>query len=179
MALSVVAHGEESVITSGTGTSRHRSTPREGASVQVDRRTGLEVMEQSECLALLGQHVLGRLAVIEGGAPLILPVNYSMVGHRVVVRTAEGAKFDAVHRSVCFEVDDYDRAGRTGWSVVVRGQLYEALDSEIAKWDAEGLLPQPWAEGPKDHVIGIEPSVITGRRIHPRRLFADSESGPA
>ena len=77
--------------------------------MQVDRRSGLEIIDQGECMALLEQHVLGRIAVVEGGAPIIFPVNYAMIGHRVVVLTAPGAKVDAVHRSVCFEVDDYDR----------------------------------------------------------------------
>ena len=141
--------------------------------MQVDRRSVLEIIDQGECMALLEQHVLGRIAVVEGGAPIIFPVNYAMIGHRVVVLTAPGAKVDAVHRSVCFEVDDYDRAGRSGWSVVVRGQLFEALPNEVARWEAAGLLPKPWAEGEKGHVLGIEPATVSGRRIHPTSLFAE------
>ena len=133
--------------------------------MQVDRRTGIEVIDRTECLQLLGEHVLGRLAVNEGSAPLVLPVNYGLAGDRVVIRTATGTKLDAVHRPVCFEVDDFDRAGRSGWSVVVRGRLVEVLPEDRVRWEQMSVLPEPWAEGEKDHVLCIEPTVISGRRI--------------
>jgi nitroimidazol reductase NimA-like FMN-containing flavoprotein (pyridoxamine 5'-phosphate oxidase superfamily) len=136
--------------------------------VQVDRRTGVEVIDRPECIRLLGEHVLGRLAVNEGSAPLVLPVNYGLAGDRVVIRTAVGTKLDAVHRPVCFEVDDFDRAGRSGWSVVVRGRLVEVMPADRERWEELRVLPEPWAAGDKDHVLCIEPTVISGRRIRPR-----------
>ena len=51
---------------------------------QVDARTGIQVMDRDECLALLtGEHV-GRLAVIHGGSPMIYPVNYVLDGDDIV-----------------------------------------------------------------------------------------------
>ena len=90
----------------------------------IDARTGLEIIDPDECRRLLGTDEVGRLAVIDGGSPAIFPVNYVVDGDSVVFRTATGTKLDAGTRHpVAFEIDDFDRESRTGWSVVVSGHL--------------------------------------------------------
>ncbi len=131
-----------------------------------DSRTGIEIMDRAECLALLASDSVGRLAVDEGGVPLILPVNYGLDGERVMLRTGDGAKLEAVHRPVCFEIDHFDRVDHSGWSVVVRGRLEEVAAADRPRFEQMNLPPRPWADGARDHILYIEPTVITGRKVN-------------
>jgi nitroimidazol reductase NimA-like FMN-containing flavoprotein (pyridoxamine 5'-phosphate oxidase superfamily) len=125
----------------------------------VDRRTGIEIIDRSECLRLLADETFGRVGVLDGGHPLILPVNYALDGDQVVFRTGEGTKLDAVRGPACFEIDAHDDRAHTGWSVVVRGRLEQATADQQD-------LAQPWAvEG--EHALRIVPASIRGRRVRP------------
>ena len=131
-----------------------------------DARTGIEMMDRDHCLRLLATDEVGRLAVVSGGAPVILPVNYAMDGEAVVLRTAAGTKLDAAGTPACFEIDAFDRSTRHGWSVVVSGRL-EEVDAYAARDLArlQALDVSPWARGARDHVLRLVPSRITGRRV--------------
>ena len=136
----------------------------------VDDRSGLEVLERHECLALLAGEEVGRLGVVSGGHPLILPVNYVLDGDTVVFRTAPGTKLDAARRTaVAFEVDRFDRGARTGWSVVVQGVADEVTDfADPALLERLARLRlDPWTEGEKPNVVRIVPRVVSGRRLRP------------
>jgi len=132
----------------------------------IDPRTGIEVMDRDECLLLLGAEVVGRLAVVEDGRPVILPVNYAMDGDRIVFRTAAGTKLDAVVRgsAAAFEIDHTDRIFQTGWSVLVSGRA-ELITDDRELERAEALPLRPWSDHEKSHWIAIHPQTITGRRI--------------
>lgn len=132
---------------------------------RVDRRTGIEVIDERECLELLDGELVGRLGVLDGGSPLILPINYAMDGKHVVFRTASGAKVDARNRPACFEIDGHDDGHRIGWSVVVRGRLEEVTTYHAYLFDRLSHLPQPWAQGDKPHVMRLVPHSIHGRRV--------------
>ncbi len=127
----------------------------------VDGRTGIEVIDRRECLRLLAAEDFGRVGLLDGGHPLILPVNYAMAGEYVVFRTGEGSKLDAVRGPACFEIDGHDDGAHTGWSVVVRGRL-EDVTGDPAFAD----VAQPWSfPDRKDHVLRIVATSIRGRRI--------------
>jgi uncharacterized protein len=134
---------------------------------QTDTRTGIELLDREECVRLLAADEIGRLAINVGHAPTILPVNYRMDGDAVVFRSDPGAKLDFGARApVSFEIDGFDRAARTGWSVVVSGRLDEVTRYDAETYDRVHALPvQPWAGGEKAHWVRIVPSRITGRRI--------------
>lgn len=137
------------------------------AVVWSDERTGLEVLERAECLRLLGAGETGRIGVLEGGHPLILPVNYGIDGDDVVLRSNEGSKVDAARGGpACFEIDGTDPDRRAGWSVVVRGRLevVTALDSVLR--DRIGALADPWI-GERSHLLRLRSTAITGRRLRP------------
>ena len=131
----------------------------------VDSRTGIEVMERSECLSLLDAEFVGRLAILDGGTPLILPINYALDGEHVVFRTAAGAKISAKNRPACFEIDGHDDEQHLGWSVVIRGRLEEVTTHQAHLFDRLADLPQPWALGDKPHVMRLVPDSIQGRRV--------------
>ena len=135
----------------------------------VDARTGIEWLDRETCLTLLAGDEIGRLAINDGGTPVILPVNYRMDGDAVVFRTDPGTKLDHGIRSrASFEIDDFDRVRHTGWSVVVVGRLEEVTEHEAATLARVQALPiDPWAGGEKAHWVRLVPSRITGRRVGP------------
>ena len=59
--------------------------------------TGLQVITEEECLALLSGATLGRVAVSIGALPVVLPVNFAVVDGTIVIRTAEGSMIEEAH----------------------------------------------------------------------------------
>ena len=113
---------------------------------------------------LVRSAVLGRLAVAVDG-PDIFPVNHVVDHGTVVFRTAAGTKLmAAVDRPVAFEVDGYDLATASAWSVVIKGYAVEITRRDEAL-DAMTLPLFPWHQGPKGHFVRIEPESVTGRRF--------------
>lgn len=134
----------------------------------VDAHSGLERLSREECVSLLRSQDVGRLVVVDGGRPLIFPVNYAMDGEAPVFRTASGTKLWAASRSpVAFEIDAVDGDARTGWSVVVHGVAQEitAFDARDLQARVYGLPVHPWAKGDKPSIVRVVPRLITGRRI--------------
>jgi uncharacterized protein len=122
-------------------------------------------LSEGECLDLLGGHRLGRLAVLDGGEPLVLPVNYLLDRGAVLYRTRTGGRLDVdAGAPAAFEVDAVDEATRTGWSVVVRGEAEPVSDpTELAR--VRRLPLSPWAPGERDNYIRVRPRSVTGRRV--------------
>jgi len=130
---------------------------------------GLELLDEAECKTLLAQGSLGRVGMTAGALPVILPVNYSVVDGDVVFRTGEGTKLRASRDGavVAFEVDSYDVAAGTGWSVLAVGRAREITDAEeLDRCRALGLAP--WADGERTSFVRMHPEVLTGRRIPER-----------
>ena len=124
------------------------------------------VISPDECAALLHRAHLGRIAVVDRGLPLILPVNFLLDDADVVFRTNPGTKLDAAlrHAAVAFEIDGTDEETRTGWSVLIRGHAHEVSDAaELAR--LEKLEITPWAPGTRQHYIRVTSLETTGRRI--------------
>ncbi len=109
-------------------------------------RHGLEVLGVDESLELLDSVPCGRLAYVDAGVPVIVPVNHGVDGTVLVVRSLDGGKLGAAifEKPVAFEADDLDAATRTGWSVVVRGRA-EVLDGGVVERVAERV--DSWAVG--------------------------------
>ena len=126
----------------------------------------IQELTRAECFELLAGGQFGRVAVTDDRGPVVLPVNYVLDRHTVVFRTEPGTKLHAAGRGsrVCFEADGTDAAERTGWSVIVRGEITEVTDpAELARLRE---LPLPaWMPGPRDRYVRILPAVLTGRRI--------------
>jgi nitroimidazol reductase NimA-like FMN-containing flavoprotein (pyridoxamine 5'-phosphate oxidase superfamily) len=122
-------------------------------------------MDVDECLRLLGDHHLGRLAVVVDGQPLVFPVNYALSGREIIFRTDPGTKlYAAAGRRVAFEIDGADALYHDGWSVLVVGRAHEERDSARLR-DFAQLPLSPWASGPKAHWMSIAGGAITGRRL--------------
>jgi nitroimidazol reductase NimA-like FMN-containing flavoprotein (pyridoxamine 5'-phosphate oxidase superfamily) len=136
-------------------------------TTDIDRRTGLEILDRDECVGLLERCVLARIAVVIGGHPLVFPVNFTLDGDAVVFRTDEGTKLHAARNGpVAFECDGVDSVYHTGWSVLGTGKAEEVVnEAELARL---ARLPLgPWGPGPKSTWVRIRPRTLTGRRIPP------------
>lgn len=131
---------------------------------------GVEILSHAECLRLLFGQRIGRVAFVEDGELTVLPVRYLLHDGKVVLRSAVGAKLDAAVRqaAVAFEVDSWDEAQRTGWSVLVHGTAHQVTDT--AQEDAlEQLGLESWVQSPQaTHWIEIHPLEITGRTVPTR-----------
>lgn len=126
------------------------------------REAVLAELSPEECWSLLATRLVGRLAV--GGrddCPLVLPVNYTVDGDAIVFRTDDGTKLRALGVGrASFQIDHFDPHLATGWSVLVRGDVYHATSWEIAALDLE-----PWVPGAKSTWIRLRAREVTGRRI--------------
>jgi hypothetical protein len=144
-----------------------------------DRR-GAEVLPRSVCLRLLAQEDLGRLAVVVHGVPIVLPVNYALLGEDVVVRTGTGLKLRAaVDRAlVAFEVDRVDRETGVATSVLVRGPARVVGHPSLLGWASESG-PQPLVPEPGGHLVLVESRVVTGRRFRIARAPRSRLDEPA
>ena len=129
---------------------------------------GIWELNEDECLELLGTVAVGRVGVTIDALPAVLPVNFVLSGGSVVFRTIAGTKLDAATRGavVAFEADEYATSeDPKGWSVLVRGVAREVTaPDELA---AVRELPlESWAfDGSAEHVVRIEPTLVTGRRV--------------
>lgn len=128
-------------------------------------RNGLEILCRDECLLLLATATIGRIGVSIEALPVVLPINFRLVGERIVFCTGEGTKLDAATANavVSFEVDDFDAFWHTGWSVVVTGTATDATDTEEVAALADRVAR--WAPQGGGRVVAIDPIRISGRRI--------------
>ena len=127
----------------------------------------LEELALDECLGLLRSQAVGRVAVAQEGAPIVLPVNYRLVeavDTWVAVRTRPGSILDGAPLGAALEVDQIDPVHREGWSVLVRGTLLH-VDPDAVEF-RERFDPEPWLSDERDSWLVLEPFAITGRRLH-------------
>ncbi len=127
----------------------------------------IDDVPHGECLALLAGAAVGRLGLLVDGRPEIFPVNYAMDGDVVLFRTGEGTVLNqAALTTVAFEVDQFDEAGQSGWSVLVQGtaqDIGDAIDHNSERLRRLTLIS--WAPGTRTRWFQIRPDKITGRRI--------------
>jgi nitroimidazol reductase NimA-like FMN-containing flavoprotein (pyridoxamine 5'-phosphate oxidase superfamily) len=132
-----------------------------------DEPGSLSRIPREECVALLASRQVGRLAyVARPGVPDVVPVNFTLHGDDVLVRSGAGPKLQAAERGevLVLQVDDVDEDAHAGWSVVAAGP---ALRLSIAQQRAlpAGVLPETWATGPRHAVIRIRTDRVEGRRL--------------
>jgi len=134
---------------------------------------GLETLGREECEVLLRSQPVGRVGVW-GAQPGVFPVLYALLDGDVVFRTAPGEKLiaAALNRDVVFEIDAYDVATRSGWSVNVVGPV-EEIEEPAERARAEALGLEPWAGEVRDRYVRLHARAVTGRRI-----CGGTEGGP-
>ncbi|MES4908782.1 MULTISPECIES: pyridoxamine 5'-phosphate oxidase family protein [unclassified Streptomyces] len=123
-----------------------------------------------ECHDLLSASGVGRISVSTSWGPAVVPVDYSVVGDAVVLRTAPDASPAAAAGSeVAFEVDHVDETLSEGWSVLVVGRARQLTEPEaVRRLAGREQHHRPWPGGSRDLWLGFDPAGVTGRRIHVR-----------
>ncbi|MGJ7440905.1 pyridoxamine 5'-phosphate oxidase family protein [Aquipuribacter sp. MA13-13] len=137
----------------------------------------IETLTRPQCVALLRQAQVGRVAFVDPGAdpadaaPHVVPVAFVVDGVgpgpdvEVVVRTTAGSRLAraAPDRLVTFEADEVCAGSREGWSVVVTGRASRETD-EVRSARLAGRL-QAWAPGFKTQWLRIPLQQVSGRRL--------------
>jgi len=119
-------------------------------------------LTSDECWSLAVTQPLGRLVWTGSSGPMVVPVNFEVTGRRVHLRTAA---YSALAREcddspVAFEIDDYDAATRSGWSVVMRGHAHVDYSGADGSND-----PDVWPGGTRALRVSIDVDEVTGRRV--------------
>ncbi len=124
-------------------------------------------MSEHECADLLRRHVVGRIALSTPDGPHLVPVNYAVVDDALVVRTSPYSVLGTHGRDavLAFEVDHVDHADQRGWSVVVRGRAEVITDPDKLDHVRTVWAPRPWVSGPRNLVLRIPWSELSGRRL--------------
>ncbi len=129
-------------------------------------KSGLEVLSEGDCFALLARAPIGRVVYSDRALPVIVPVNYTLDGDDVVIRTGRRSRLvtHVAGHVIAFEVDEIDTASRSGWSVVLTGFLQLIDDpAEVARLEKLGL--RSWAPTAYDRYLRLRADLVTGRRI--------------
>ena len=134
----------------------------QGSHVEDMRRREIS---RRECLDLLAQAKVGRVAFVHGALPEVNPVCYVMAGETVVFGIHAAAPFarDMEERSVvAFQVDSFDSERECGWQVRAVGSFQPAVTpDELAV--AGAVVPQPWTLGEElERVLQLDLEVIGG-----------------
>lgn len=136
------------------------------ANLFVDRQ-GLDRLSRQECDDLLRTTDVGRVGFADDDGIMILPVNFVFAGSSILIRTAPGAKLAAAERqrAVAFEIDGWSSERRSGWSVLIRGKIFEVTE-EAYRSICEEFDLEPWADHiTREHWLRIEIETISGRSI--------------
>ena len=125
---------------------------------------GRREITRAECLDLLAQAKVGRVALVRGALPEIIPVSYRVAGETVVfgVHSASVLAKELEGTVVAFQVDSFDANRECGWHVRAIGEFRPALTpDEVAV--AGVVVPEPWTLGePLDRVLQIELQLLSG-----------------
>jgi nitroimidazol reductase NimA-like FMN-containing flavoprotein (pyridoxamine 5'-phosphate oxidase superfamily) len=104
---------------------------------------------------------VGRLAWTGQHGPTVIPVNFTVTGAEVLLRTTAYSELarECDDSPVAFEVDDVDASTRSGWSVLMRGRGHLEYGPS---GDAE---PDVWVPGPRHLRLRIDVKEVTESRI--------------
>lgn len=129
----------------------------------------LESMElqRQDCEALLRSGVVGRVAVSTPSGPHIVPLNYSVVGDAIILRTSPYSLLGTYGRNtlLAFEVDYFDHVQQHGWSVLARGRAEVVTASAELDHIRTIWPPRPWVGGARNLHLRLPWTDLSGRRI--------------
>ncbi len=117
---------------------------------------------RSECLELLEEAAVGRVALTLDALPVIVPVAFTMAEGGIEFRVlADSRVADAVTDAVvAFQADGFDSSGQ-GWTVLAQGR------AEPVGGGSSGSPRRSGEEADADHHrrLRIVPPILSGRRV--------------
>ncbi|WP_460696244.1 pyridoxamine 5'-phosphate oxidase family protein [Nocardia thraciensis] len=127
-------------------------------------------LTNAESLRLLARVRFGRIVFARYALPTIRPVNHIVDDDAIVIHANRGTAVSPDRQVVAYEADTIDERTHRGWCVIVTGTAEAVTDpDELERY--RGLL-RPWLPGPRDHIVRIEPDIITGVE------FVDPDDSP-
>lgn len=118
-------------------------------------------LSASDCYSLIDRQRIGRLAIIEYGYPVAIPVGHRLTGsrsnRRVVIRTAPSTTIAQYEGPASLQVDLIDERERTAWSVIARGTLHRIVGDETLP------DPQPWVIEGRHQWVALDIVAVSGR----------------
>ena len=133
---------------------------------QMIDHAGLDILSEKDCVTLMSGAPVGRIAFVDQGEPVILPINIGWWDQGVVFSTQRGSKLHAavMGTRVAVEVDGFDEPSQSGWSVLARGVASVVTDGRTIG-SLDRLAVRSWVrpEKPK-HWVQVRIETISGRR---------------
>jgi uncharacterized protein len=151
----------------------------EGPTMDDEYDITIDELDEATCWRLAARAGFGRIGFVLDDEIMVHPVNFAVTDGQVVFRTSGDTRLARAGNGsrVAFETDHIDRAAESGWSVMIRGRLWDVTDRpETANWHR--LLVRPWAPPPREVWMTIQPSAVTGRMIHRQRHLLASARVP-
>ncbi|WP_158867387.1 pyridoxamine 5'-phosphate oxidase family protein [Leifsonia sp. AG29] len=121
-----------------------------------------EEMTRDEIDELLASQAVGRLGLVEGDVPYVVPISYAYRDGCIYGHSAQGRKLRALRSQpeVCFEVDEVETVDR--WRSAIAWGRFEQLVGEEAKRGLDilierfrPLLPPATTETHPDAEVGL------------------------
>ena len=124
-------------------------------------------LSRADCLDLLASGTVARVAVTTPDGPHIIPVNYCLFDDTVVVRTSSYSLLGTYARDavVALEIDGFDPATHSGWSVVLRGRAAVESDPRTIRAIRSATSAAPWAGGTRNLYLRLRTDRLSGRAV--------------
>jgi hypothetical protein len=140
---------------------------------------GVETLDPGECLRLLRQVSIGRVALTDQALPTIEPARFALVDDCVVIRAGLGSALAVAAQGtvVGFSADEVAAdPEHGGWTVSAVGVVEVVTDdqeiSRLSKLPLRGWLP-----GEECVFVRIRLEVLKGLRVAPRKAPGDAPRG--
>ena len=124
----------------------------------------LKDLTTDDCWSLVAGQPVGRIAWNGSDGLTVLPVNFTVDGSSVHLRTAAYSTLarECDDSVVAFQVDKFDESTRSGWSVLLRGHAHVDLRSP-----GREAAPNVWPAGSRSLDVRVVVEQVTGRRVGP------------
>lgn len=115
-------------------------------------------LSDADSLGLLAGIGFGRIVFSRYALPAVRLVNHIVDDGLIVVDA--GGDLSPYRQVVAFEADTIDPRTRLGWCVIATGTAESVTDpAEIDRYHA---LLRPLLPGNRDHMVRIQPDIVTG-----------------
>jgi nitroimidazol reductase NimA-like FMN-containing flavoprotein (pyridoxamine 5'-phosphate oxidase superfamily) len=124
-------------------------------------------LEPSECLNLLAQAKVGRIALSIGALPVIRPVRFVLSAGHVVFRAAPASQLSkaAADAVVAFQVDHADEDRARGWNVMAHGVCRPVRSPDVQE-ELRNLPLPAWGPNPDEDIfMRMELTRLSGERV--------------
>jgi len=124
------------------------------------------VLTPDECVQLIAEGGVGRVALCAPDGPQIFPVNFVVHDDSIIFRTNPYSTLGTYSwaSEIAFEVDQLFPDAHQGWSVVAHGRGSTTIDDALRQRLIQNE-PKPWAGGYRPTYVRLQWKRISGRAV--------------